>query len=211
MANNMTRAFVTENFEYLSQLKQASVDLSTNRYLLEHIANGFARYGTSVDAFVKNADKWLRMLAKIYPEIGFNHEKCQVMATIDLADQLVVIDNALIDKLRYIINVQSKCGLLITYDVKGAPVTNTIARFFEYIESQYPVEEDRYKGLGSSDARVSKEIIMDPKTRRIIRVTMDDATSLTQIGILIGKSKEQMAQRKELMWNFDGKIEMIDN
>jgi hypothetical protein len=52
---------------------------------------------------------------------------------------------------------------------------------------------------------------MDPKTRRIIRVTMDDATSLTQIGILIGKSKEQMAQRKELMWNFDGKIEMIDN
>lgn len=210
MGNTTTRDFVSENFEYLKRLKEASIDLSTNRYLLEYIANGFAKYG-SVTGFIHNIDKWIRSLVKIYPELGFDHETNQIKATVDLADQLILLDQELMEKLSYISNVQSMYGLLITYEFKGQSCTTTLSRFFEFIEDRYPLEEDRYKGLGSSDATVSKEIIMDPKTRRIIRVTMDDVESMRKMGVLVGKSKQNNNDRKELMLNFEGTFDMIDN
>jgi DNA gyrase/topoisomerase IV subunit B len=44
---------------------------------------------------------------------------------------------------------------------------------------------------------------MDPKTRRIYQVTMDDINrTKEQMGILIGKNKDEVAKRKELLLDF---------
>ena len=37
------RDFVTEAFDYLTNLETCSIDRSVNRYLLEYIANGYAK------------------------------------------------------------------------------------------------------------------------------------------------------------------------
>ena len=50
------RDFVTEAFDYLTNLETCSIDRSVNRYLLEYIANGFAKYGATVDDFIDNVD-----------------------------------------------------------------------------------------------------------------------------------------------------------
>ena len=208
------RDFVTEAFDYLTNLETCSIDRSVNRYLLEYIANGFAKYGTTVDDFIDNVDDWIRMLVKVYPEIGFDHTTRQIKATIDYVDQLVVVDNELIDALMYVINIQKKYGLLITYKTKNAntvPQTTTIGRFFERIERMYPMIRDRYKGLGSSTAVVSKEVIMDPRTRRLIRVSMDDYNTYDTMGMLIGDGKENKRNRKEMLMNFKFTMDMIDN
>ncbi|EKC44388.1 DNA gyrase subunit B, partial [human gut metagenome] len=183
--------FVTDAFDYLNILEELSVEKSVNRYLLEYIANGFAVYGKSTKDFVDNVDKWIRMLVKIYPEIGFDHETNQVHATIDLVDQLVLIDDELVNDLLPIILIQEKYGLLISYESKKKNVskTTTLSRFFEEIQYSYPVIKDRYKGLGSSSATVSKEVIMDPKTRRLIRVTANDVDTMRKIGVLVGDGK----------------------
>lgn len=205
--------FVTEAFDYLNILKECSIDRSVNRYLLEYIANGFATYGKSAEAFIEHVDEWIRMLVKIYPEIGFDHSTHQVVATIDLIDQLVVIDDELVNSLMDIINIQEKYGLLITYSSKkkGISNTTTLSRFFEYIEDMYPVIKDRYKGLGSSSAIVSREVIMDPRTRRIVRVTANDVDTMKRMGVLIGDGKDNKLQRKELLMNFKFTADMIDN
>ena len=75
----------------------------------------------------------------------------------------------------------------------------------------YPMIRDRYKGLGSSTAVVSKEVIMDPRTRRLIRVSMDDYNTYDTMGMLIGDGKENKRNRKEMLMNFKFTMDMIDN
>ena len=206
------RDFVTEAFDYSNKLGECSINRSVNRYLLEYIAYGFAKYGDTTQAFIDNVDEWIRMLVKIYPEIGFDHKTHQIKAVIDYVDQLVVVDDDLINSPRYVIDILKKYGLLVTYRAKdGQKQTTTIARFFEYIERMYPVIKDRYKGLGESAAIVSKEVIMDPRTRRLIRVRMDDPDVMRTLGMLVGDGKENKNNRKDMLMNFKFTMDMIDN
>lgn len=206
------KEFVTESFEYLSTLSEVSINRSTNMYLLEYIAYGFAKYGDTIQDFEKHVDEWVRMLVKIYPELGYDHDNHQIKAVIDLQDQLVVVDEDLVSQLRYNIDVLKKYGLLIKYtDKNGNKVQTTISHFFEYVEKMYPAIKARYKGLGSSAAIVSKEVIMDPKTRRLLRVTMDDAEIISTMGMLVGDGKENKNARKEMLMNFKFDMSMIDN
>lgn len=210
-----TKEFVREAFDYRNQLQEVSVERSVNRYLLEYIANGFVKY-KSVSNFIKNIDAWIRSVVKIFPELGFDHKTNQIKAVIDLQDQLVIVDESLYDDLSYIINIQENYGLLIEYKIpdKGVDVTSTtLCHFFEYIEGLYPVIKDRFKGLGSTEAEVSKEVLMDPATRRIIKVNMEDINTIRQLGYLIGesKNKENITARKEMLANFKFDKTMIDN
>lgn len=207
-----TRDFVSEAFDYLNSLTEVSINLSTNRYLLEFIANGFAKYGDTPYDFEKHVDEWIRNLVNIYPELGYDHEKHQIRAVIDLVDQLVVVEQELVEQLRYVINIQKKYGMYILFSSKKIPKQQTtLAQFFECIEKAYPTIKARYKGLGSSSAIVSKEVITDPRTRRLVRVTMDDYEIMKTMGMLVGDGKENNAKRKEMLMNFKFSMDMIDN
>ena len=204
--------FVTEAFDYLNTLTEVSINRSTNRYLMEYIAYGFALYGETVEQFENNAGDWIRMLCKVYPELGYDYKNHQIYATIDLIDHLIVVDDDLIVSLKYCTDILKKYGILINYKTKkGDNVTTTISRFFEHIEKMYPVIKARYKGLGSSSADVSEEVIMDPKTRRLVRVTMDDPQTWNTFAMLVGDSKENKDDRKEMLMNFKFSMDMIDN
>ena len=204
--------FVTKAFDYRNILTEVSINRSTNVYLLEYIAYGFAKYGDTVESFEDNVDDWVRMLCKTYPELTYSRKSHQIKAVIDLIDQLVVVDDDLIEQLRYIIDIQKEYGLLVKYiDKNKQPVQTTILRYFEYIERLYPSIKARYKGLGSSAASVSREVLMDPKTRRLLRVTMDDAEIMKTMGMLVGDGKENKNARKEMLMGFKFDMSMIDN
>jgi DNA gyrase/topoisomerase IV subunit B len=206
------REFVIEAFDYLTILEKCSINHSANRGLLEHIANGYVKYGNS-ENFIKHINEWLKSLVHIYRELGYDKNTNQIWATIDLQDQLIILDNDLQRDLQPIIDIQSKYGLLIHWRSASNKIDRTapLSEFFEYVEAHYPAIKDRYKGLGSSDAKVSKEVIMDPKTRRIVRVSMDDPDTIRRLGVLVGKSKDEVDGRKELLFNFKFSEDMIDN
>lgn len=211
--NVSTQSFVRDAFDYLNTLKECSIDRSVNRYLLEHIADGLSKYG-SVDGFIKNVDKWIRSLVKIYPELGFNHDTNQVTATIDLVDQVVIIDEDLYQSLYPIITIISQYGLLIHYESTKRKLNNqtTLSKFFECIEDMYPTIKARHKGLGSSEAQAMREVVMDPRTRRIIRVTVQDVYDTYQrMGALVGNGKDNIRQRKEMLLDFKFTKADIDN
>lgn len=207
------KEFVTDTFDYLTTLSTCSINRSVDRYLLEYIANGFTKYGTT-DKFIENIDEWLKTLTNVYSEIGFDHNTHQIYATINLIDQLVAIEDELMNELQYVIDVQKKYGLLIEYSTKKQPsISTTISRFFEFIEKLYPIVKDRFKGLGEGSTKVSKETIMDPRTRRISRVTIEDINrTINTMKVLVSKAdKECMQGRKEMMMNFKFTKDMIDN
>lgn len=211
--NISIRDFIIDTFDYLDNLRECSNELGTNRYLLEYIANGFATYGKTAESFINNIDKWLRSLVKIYDEIGFDHEMKQLHAVINLTDQLVVIDDDLAERLEYIIKVIDKYGLIINHSSAKQNIcqSTSLSRFFEYIEGFYPKIIDRFKGLGSSDASVSKEVIMDPGTRRLIRVTAANVNTMEIMGNLIGEGRDNKRARKEMLMNFKFTKADIDN
>jgi DNA gyrase/topoisomerase IV subunit B len=196
------KEFIHDAFDYPNELMNAALDRSANIYLLEHIAHGFVLYKTS-ENFINHIDEWLKSLALVYKEIGFDHSTHQIIATIDLVDQVIVLDDALKYLLEYVINVQNKYGLLITYKTANGENTTTLLRFFEGIQKFYPQVNERFKGLGSSNARASREVISDPKTRRIYKVCIDDIyRAKDQMGVLVGKGKEDVKRRKEMLMDF---------
>ena len=80
------------------------------------------------------------------------------------------------------------------------------------IEDIYPYIVGRYTGLGSTDAAVSREIIMDPKTIRVKRVTVNDIIDTSnKMGIYIGDGKFNLDQRKEMLMDFKFTKNDIDN
>lgn len=197
------KEFVTEAFNYADTLREISIKRSVNRYLLEYIAFGLTQYRTA-DNFIKNVDKWLRSIASIYKEIGFDHQTNQVTAVIDFIDQYVLIDDELVNDLSDIIRIQDKYGLIVHYQSikRNIDSQTELSHFFEEIEDMYPRITGRYKGLGSSDPEVLREVVMDPRTRRLVRVTMEDAYTYEKMGALVGKSKENVLARKEILMNF---------
>ena len=70
----------------------------------------------------------------------------------------------------------------------------------------------RHKGLGSSEAQAMREVVMDPRTRRIIRVTVQDVYDTYQrMGALVGNGKDNIRQRKEMLLDFKFTKADIDN
>lgn len=204
---------VTDIFDYLANLTDVAITRSTDVQLLEFIAEGFAKYGNTVEGFEKNVDKWLANIIKIYPEMTYDHKIHQLKVVINLHDHLVIIDNDLIEQLQYNINAIKKYGLVVQYPdkVTGKNRSTTMSSFFAEIEKFYPTIKDRYKGLGSSPAYASREVIMDPKTRRLLRVSMDNPNVNTIMGNLVGSGKENIAARKEMLMDFKVTKDMIDN
>lgn len=205
------KEFVTEAFDYLEKLENLSIDYSISKYLLEYIVNGFATYGETPEQFINNVDDWLRMVTKVYPEVRFDHNTNQISATIDLIDQLIIVDDHLVESLHDLIDIQKRYDILIHYTSKTVNTTTTLSKFFENIKRFYPVIKNRFKGLGSTEPDASKMVIMDPKTRRIFRVGFEDIEWTTQrLARLVGKTKEDVLERKEMLMDFKFDMSMID-
>ena len=203
--------FVKEAFDYRSIIQEQSSDRCVDRYLLEHIANGFVQYG-SVQGFVDNINKWRNSLRDIYKELWFDDNTNQLHATIDYIDQLVVVDDRLFDALSVPMEIIKKFGLTIKFSANGSKSsTTTLLNFFECIGDMYPKILQRYKGLGSSAPKITREIVTDPRTRRAIKITMNNIDTYTRIGVLMGDSKEQKLARKGLLMEFPFTKEMLDN
>lgn len=209
--NISVKDFISSTFEYATNIGDISIGRSVNRYLLEFVAMAFAKYGKTVEAFEKNVDKWIKSLNKIYPELEYDHKHHQIKASIDLHDQLILVDNDLISDMSYIINALETYGGFIKFKYKDQSQQTTLLRFFEMADKMYPAIKVRYKGLGSSEAKVSKEIIMNPKTRRLIRVTMDDATIYQTMSMLIGDGSKNKEGRREMLMNYKITKDIIDN
>lgn len=205
VADSTGKRFIEEAFTYLADLTDVSEHLSVNRYLLEHIAHGMMISG-STEQFIEDIVDWLRSLVKIFPELGYDEKSHQIFATIDLTDQVVVVDESLYKRLVPIIQIQQKYGMIVQYDT----TTCTLARFFEEIQRKYPVIKDRYKGLATSDPRVLREIVTDPRTRHIFRVDASDINTMKTYDMLVGKGKEAVKARKEMIMNFQWKPSDID-
>lgn len=86
-------------------------------------------------------------------------------------------------------------------------------QFLEMCDGAFQVDvEQRYKGLGESDASMIFPSMMNPKTRRLIRLTMDDIPAAIEVmNLLHGDGDKLREARRELLRNADITLQDIDN
>ena len=79
------------------------------------------------------------------------------------------------------------------------------------LKSYQPNILHRFKGLGENSDEEIKETIMDPNTRSLIRVNIEDINNdLKVFQILRGTSQSDLQQRKEMMKDFKVDRSIID-
>lgn len=86
-------------------------------------------------------------------------------------------------------------------------------QFLEMCDKTFRIDiEQRYKGIGESDASMVFASMMNPKTRKLIRITMDDIPkAMETIKLLHGPGEDMRAARRKLLAEADITLQDIDN
>lgn len=101
-------------------------------------------------------------------------------------------------------------------DIKSHEVLTGIAedpmKVIETVTSLMPRIKDRMKGLGQTDKTILARTTLDPETRTLIQIDLQDdfTTALEVIKSLRGSSIEDLHKRREMISTFDIDIDDID-
>lgn len=86
-------------------------------------------------------------------------------------------------------------------------------QFLEMCDKTFRIDiEQRYKGIGEGKADVTFPSMMNPKTRKLIRITMEDVEdAMNTIRLLHGSSEEMRRARRDMLAAADITLDDIDN
>jgi DNA gyrase/topoisomerase IV subunit B len=88
----------------------------------------------------------------------------------------------------------------------------SIGEFLQSTIKLQPSIELRYKGLGELDSEDLWQTVMNPESRTLIQLTVDDVEKACErYDILHGKGKANAENRRVLTESFEINLEMIDN
>ena len=89
----------------------------------------------------------------------------------------------------------------------------SFGQFLEMANKAFAIDlEQRYKGLGESDASMIFPSMMNPKTRRLLRINMPDAKdALVTLQLLHGAGDEMRAARRKMLDEADITLADINN
>ena len=89
----------------------------------------------------------------------------------------------------------------------------TYGQLLEMCDKTFRIDiEQRYKGIGESDASMVFASMMNPKTRKLVRITMDDIpAAMETIKLLHGPGEDMRAARRKLLAEADITLQDIDN
>lgn len=89
----------------------------------------------------------------------------------------------------------------------------TYGEFMTMCDKTYRIDiEQRFKGLGEGDASITFPSMMNPKTRKLIRITMSDvAEAIKTMELLHGGTDEMRKARRKMLADADITLEDIDN
>lgn len=205
--------FATEN--YMNDLRSVSNHFKINKMLSEKIAMFLNANNTSIKDIVANKktlDEFNKYLKKSYPELECS--KTGVISGVAFGRyQTININDRFVKKIKPLFQVYDEFGYLLKVeDSEGTTTVMTIAEFLEEIQNYAPKILTRYKGLGECDPEELWETTMNPDTRTLIRLKIEDVESvISTFNTLHGDKTADKIARKIMMKNFKIKREDLDN
>lgn len=201
--------FMSDTVDYSANLVNAACSRGIDFRFLEYVAMGIVNHN-GIKGFIDNIDKWIRNIVDIYPETTY---KGNVIRTCTNNREFVLmVDDDLFTLLEYNIDKIRRYGFIIKYALgDGILKSRTLYEFFEDVEKMYPQIIERYKGLGQSPKQMLHDKVMNPETRRLIKVSMNNDNNMDTLSILFGKKPENVQARKTMLLNYEYDNSIIDN
>lgn len=198
------RRFLKTNRDYYQLIDMISNRLTTSPDIIEYMAYHINDYKTTI--------------SERFPEIKYNKRDNSIIGSYDGDFHSFIIDEDLQKDLHYlheIIAIGNENHFTYhLYKKSGKEYAylgeQTIFSIMTYCQTQEPEVESRFKGLGELSPKEFKILAMNPKHRRLLRITILDAESTTET-ILDLFSESRKDVRKQMVIDADLTLEDIDN
>jgi DNA gyrase subunit B len=204
--------FLNINKYYVDELTRCKDHYSANPKLIEYIVK------------YKDDKNFKKNMKKLFPEINIeydrNNKKDMIIEGVyEGAYQIFTVDEQFekkTEKLRDLMDKNNEQYYYVIEDYKGKNAMDrgyiSIGEFLQSTIKLQPSIELRYKGLGELDENDMWMTVMNPETRTLIQLTVDDVEKACQTyDTLHGKGKVNAENRREMTDSFEINMEMLDN
>ena len=205
--------FLELNKRYYERLlKLAETREACDPTLIEYVCDAVVEHGLGTAAMVKDLKKRL-------PEMVYDAESRSLVGAYESEQYGLIIDEGFMSMAEHFIDILNQNeSLYVAFcnknkDEKDIPEKITIGQFFNQIGSIYNITaEQRFKGLGEAEAMLMFATSLNPKTRKLTRLTMDDRQkAIDTVFILHGKGNKPRQARRDLIANAEITIDDLDN
>lgn len=205
--------------QYLSELRTLEKRSACPANILEYICYFMEASRNAKDPMAEFED----LMSKKFPELHYDSQYESIMGAVDGINVTLIVDN-IFKKMadRFMQMIRDLPTFYVLVKNRNAKDTDptpddwdlmTFGQFMEMADKSFNVPiEQRYKGLGESDASMIFPSMMNPKTRKMVRITMEDAEEARKtIELLHGDSEAMREARRKLLHDANITLEDIDN
>lgn len=200
--------------EYLPELRTLGKRAFCNLDVLEYIC-----YFKVVSATAPDPDKaYAELLMKKFPELHYDPELQSMRGSYNGESITLIVDDIFFNMAKRMIRLiaEAPCFYVLVRG-KNDPTDKwecmTVGQFLRMCDKSFQVDIiQRYKGLGESETYMIFPSMMNPKTRKIYRITMSTLEEATKaMELLHGDSNELREARRQMLREADITLQDIDN
>lgn len=203
--------WLNDNAEYDLELDALSKKSACNTTILEHVC-----YYKVLSK--GNEAKFREMITKAFPEMTYDQSNCALIGSWNGEFFSLICDSIFMSNARRFINkMTNNPSIFIKYRNRNNPdakfTKTTVGEFLFSMNRLYsPTLEQRFKGLGEIDAIMLFTTTMNPKIRRLLRVTMTDVKrTLSTFEMIHGRGEQMIKARRKYLDELDISYADIDN
>lgn len=197
------------NKEYLIELINLGKRAATDTKILEYICWYLIQSDGDESRFAK-------LIEKKFSELTYNFDGKSIHGSVSGESVSLIVDSIFLKMAsRYMDILENNKSIEVVYkntsDDGARFVTGTIGEFLNDMGMKYSLDiEQRYKGLGEFEATALFESTLNPRIRKLLRITMDDVSRAMQtLEILHGRLNSE--ERRKLLENGKISLDDIDN
>ena len=215
--------FLDETSSYVDEILGLVNHYKVNDRLIEMILEEFAMNFDMNDKDIAkmiesiNIQNLIDRINIEFPELYYDDKDQVIKGAIDGKWQMIEISSQLIRKAKDLIIIMqhwlpSDGSEMVLKDVKTASEHKlSLLGILKILKKYQPTILHRFKGLGENDTDDIRTTIMDPNTRTLIRVNIEDIENdMAIFQMLRGGSPSDAAARKQMMKDFHISKEFID-
>lgn len=202
------------NKEYLEELKRAEERIiSNNTMILETIC--WYKLQCSKD---KDETRFKELIETKFEELTYDIGEKSLHGSYEGESISIIIDNIFMKMAKRFMKCLAKNDSLYIYaknsnDKLDVYEKMTIGQYLYTTKAKYDIKiEQRYKGLGEAMGDILFVTTMNPKTRKLLRLTINDAKEVEEMfDTFHGKSDKMRERRRQILRDAEISYDDLDN
>jgi DNA gyrase subunit B len=205
-----TKAWLTLNRQYPSLLEELSKKTAIHPDIIEQVCDVIIAQSCDEKPDIKSE------IEKRFDEMTYDVSTKSLQGSYKYEDYYLIIDDLFISIADNFIKLLAQnASLFVAYhnknDDAGIWTRTTIGHALNDIHGKYALDiTQRFKGLGEVNSQLLFYSTLNPKIRKLVRLTMDDRQKAME-DVLLLHGKKEVDGRRNILLGKDVSIDDIDN